>query len=302
MLTLRGEPLALHYHNVLYHLYQDFTAPLPSLVQIIQFRSINIQEVNSMKITEETCFYPDSLIYSTPDQWGLEYEEFNVTTPDGEKLHCWHILPKKGSVERNTCVIHLHGNAQNMTAHVAGAIFLARAGYRLITFDYRGYGSSSGKSDLDSLVIDAGAVLDKLLSEPFNESENLFCFGQSMGGYTLARILPRFPQIKGAMIEAALISFHRLFADAYPMFQVDIPRREDLETLPGLRESKVPKLFIHGKADSVVPYAHTIEIYEAAREPKDMLILDGVGHIDALYTGEAKAYKRRIFDFLATRV
>ena len=255
-----------------------------------------------MIITEEMCFYPDPLTYSTPEDWGLKYEEFNVTTPDGEKLHCWHILPRKKAPERNTCVIHLHGNAQNMTAHVAGAIFLAKAGHRLITFDYRGYGRSSGKSDLDSLVIDAGAVLEKLISEPFRKDENIFCFGQSMGGYTLARILPRFPQIKGAIIEGALISFHRLFAEAYPMFQVDIPRRDDLTTLPGLRESKVPKLFIHGKADSVVPYAHTVEMHEAAREPKDMLILDKVGHIDALYTGEAEAYKRRIFDFLATRV
>jgi len=253
------------------------------------------------EISERMCFYPDSVVYSNPRDWGLQYEDFFVNTPDGDILSCWHIHPAKNAEKKKACILHLHGNAQNMTAHVAGAIFLAKEGYRLVTFDYRGYGGSSGMSTLASLVVDAKAVLEKLFNVPFGKDEDVFGFGQSMGAYTLSRILPEFPKLKGVVIEAGLISFYRVFAESFPANMITIPEKYELTTLPGIKASKVPKLFIHGTADGVVPYQHTEEMFEVASEPKEKLILDGVGHIDALNGSKADEYKMKVFEFL-TRV
>ena len=132
-----------------------------------------------MLITERMCFYPDPIVYCTPKNWGLEYEEFTVKTPDEETLVCWHIHPPRDVESKKACILHLHGNAQNMTSHVAGAVFLVQEGYRLVTFDYRGYGDSTGRTNLKTLIIDAEAILERLLEEPFKENEKLFAFGQS---------------------------------------------------------------------------------------------------------------------------
>ncbi len=42
----------------------------------------------------------------------------------------------------------------------------------------------------------------------------------------------------------------------------------------------VPKLFCHGEADELVPVTVGRQLYEAAAEPKRLVIYPGVGHND----------------------
>ena len=58
-----------------------------------------------------------------------------------------------------------------------------------------------------------------------------------------------------------------------------------------LAKSRTPKLFIHGNMDQVVPLSHTTRMYEVSSEPKELLVLEGVGHIDALSTDKAERYR-----------
>ena len=74
-------------------------------------------------ITEKHCFYPDEFEYLTPDQWNLEYEPFELQSVDGLTLTGWHILPDKAVEPLNRTVLHLHGNAQNMTGPSPGFLF-----------------------------------------------------------------------------------------------------------------------------------------------------------------------------------
>ncbi|HQP31854.1 MAG TPA: hypothetical protein PLB81_11050, partial [Deltaproteobacteria bacterium] len=117
------------------------------------------------------------------------------------------------------------------------------------------------------------------------------------GGFTLARILPDIPELKGAIMDSALYSFHDLFRDAYPGVPCTVPQVSALETLPS---SGVPKLFIHGTADAVVPHTHSRKMFEVAGAPKDIMILEGVAHIAALASPWKADYIARIRAFLET--
>lgn len=250
----------------------------------------------NITITEELCFYPDGFEYLTPARWGLDFESLDIPGPDGLGLTGWHIPPARESESRGVMVLHLHGNAQNMSAHLLGSYFLALNGFRLITFDYRGYGRSQGRPTLAGIIADGRAAVRYLLDHPPGQDERLALFGQSMGAFTTAHLLPKCPEVDRAVLEAGLVSFRELFLEAYPEVEVMIP--EGFSTLKPLRQSPTPKLFIHGTADAVVPYSHSERMHEAAAEPKDLLILPGVGHIDALETGQADLYTKKIIDFL----
>ena len=180
-------------------------------------------------------YYPEKRIGTHPDEEGLSYEKVHFKTDDGIRLSGWWVPSKR---QRGT-VLLCHGNAGNISHRMESLKTFNRLGLNTLIFDYRGYGSSSGISTLETLVEDADVVLEKLFKEPFQKDEDIFGFGQSMGAYTLSRILPEYPEMKGAIIEAGLISFHKLFSDSFPEMEISIPSGEHLTTISGIKESNV---------------------------------------------------------------
>jgi len=245
-----------------------------------------------MTITEANCFYPDPYRYFDPASMGYAREDLWV---DG-RLHAWLIRPKEEHA-RTATIVNLHGNAENMTSHILAALFFLEMGHRLLAFDYRGYGQSKGNPTLQGIQDDARAVFAYVFNEPERFGETVFGFGQSMGGFTLARILPDIPTLKGAIMDSALYSFRDLFQEAYPGVPCTVPQISALETLPS---SGVPKLFIHGTADAVVPYSHSQRMFAVASAPKDIMILEGVAHIGALDSPWMADYIARIRAFVET--
>ena len=250
----------------------------------------------ALVITEKHCFYPDSFEYITPDRWEMEYSHIAFPGPEGLGLTGWHISPPDNTPKRNLTVLHLHGNAQNMTAHLFASYFVALAGFDLVTFDYRGYGRSGGEPTLAGIIADGEAAVNYLLENQPVPGQPLALFGQSMGAFTTAHLLPKFPDLPCAILEAGLVSFRDLFIEAYPEATVEVP--DGFSTLKPLAASNVPKLFIHGAADGVVPLEHSKRMHEAAADPKELLVLPGVGHIDALDSDQARTYLNGVVDFL----
>lgn len=246
-----------------------------------------------MKITEQNCFYPDGYVYFDPASRGFPREDIWIE----DRIHCWFVSPAQLN-DHKVLVVHLHGNAENMTSHITGVLFLLDLGYPVLAFDYSGYGQSKGRPSLSGIQDDARLVFSYVFSNPDRFGLSVFGFGQSMGAYTLARILPEFPRLKGAILEAGLHSFHSLFCEAYPAIECTVPHAgfSALDTLPN---SPVPKLFIHGTADGVVPFSHSIEMHRVAADPKEILILDGVGHIDAFVSRQAVPYREKIQQFMS---
>lgn len=60
-----------------------------------------------------------------------------------------------------------------------------------------------------------------------------------------------------------------------------------------------PKLFFHGTADGVIPYAHGKELFACAAEPKEFVTIEGGNHNDFVLVMGIEAYLGRIRQFLA---
>jgi fermentation-respiration switch protein FrsA (DUF1100 family) len=100
-------------------------------------------------------FQPLSQHLLTPDRLGLAYRDIRFTAADGVSLHGWFLpatAPRQGSV------LFLHGNAQNISTHIASVAWLPGAGFDVFLFDYRGYGRSAGEPSLDGVHLDFSAA------------------------------------------------------------------------------------------------------------------------------------------------
>ena len=65
-----------------------------------------------------------------------------------------------------------------------------------------------------------------------------------------------------------------------------------------VQNKEIPCLFVHGDADSIVPWRMSLENYYACQAPKELLIVNGAAHGMAFLVDPVR-YKQKVLDFFA---
>jgi fermentation-respiration switch protein FrsA (DUF1100 family) len=254
-------------------------------------------------------FYPQRELVLTPDRVGLAYRDVWFKAADGTRLHGWFLPAGMNVVRGEACtVLFLHGNAENISTHIGNVAWLPGKGYNVFLFDYRGYGRSAGEPSLPGLHLDAEAALAAVFTMTEVNSDRIVVFGQSLGGdiaiTALAGSVYRH-QIRALVIEGAFSSYRGIvrekLAELWLTWPVQWPlsltidnQYKPLEAID--RISPVPVLFIHGLVDRVVSPHHAEALYAAAGEPRELWLVPGAGHIQALRHTDAQ---QRLLGYLA---
>lgn len=254
---------------------------------------------------ESLFFFPSRTIAHTPAELDLRYEDVRFQSDDGVWLGGW-FLPAIGGKARAT-VVHVHGNAANIGEHVWAARWLPAAGYNVLTFDYRGYGSSDGSPDIAGAQRDISAALAYVRSRPDVPPGRLVVFAQSLGGALAIHNIAHSPyrnEIRVLIVDSAFSSYQRIAGEKLAGHWLTWP----LQWLPQLLISDrfapdaavaaitpIPLLLIHGTGDQVVPSHHSEQLYERAASPKRLWLLPNVSHTAGL---ELPANRSRLLALL----
>lgn len=229
-------------------------------------------------------YYPDRVEYATPRNAGLVYEPVTFNSADGTRLSGWFV-PARGvrhAREAKGTIIHMHGNARNMTAHWRYVEWVPDRGYNLFLFDYRGYGRSEGRPGPKGVLDDAVAALDYVRSRKDVDAHKLFVFGQSLGGMiALASTGASSHGIRAVVAEAPFYSYTAIANDHAPgagLFLEDTHSAAQYVA----KIAPIPLLLIHGTDDTVVPYAHSERLMAEAGKPKRLETIVGGAHNDAM--------------------
>jgi pimeloyl-ACP methyl ester carboxylesterase len=177
-----------------------------------------------------------------------------------------------------TGVILSHMRPADQTSWFPFATELADTGrFTVLTFDFRGYGDSTGDKAFDRIDTDLDAAYEFMRDSL--GIEKIFFVGSSMGG-TASLIAGARLDIAGVVSISSPAQFPPLDAE---------------ETVGDIR---APKLFIVSEDD--VPQARAqAEFWELAKEPKQQQIYPGDAHGNALFDGDHAAdLKQRIISFL----
>lgn len=248
-------------------------------------------------------FYPQKRHVLTPDELDLAYRDVSLESSGGVTLHGW-FLPAKAQQAVGT-VLFLHGNAENISTHIASVYWLPAYDFNVFLLDYRGYGASQGKPDLAGLHDDIDCAIAYLLKQ--TDPNRLVIFGQSLGGalaiYALAHS-PHRNRIRALVIESAFSSYRRITREKLASFWLTWPLQWPLSLPVGdayspleaiARVSPVPILIVHGGRDRIVPVHHAYRLHERAAEPKQLWILPHGGHIQAFRDA---TYRQRLIRYL----
>lgn len=238
-------------------------------------------------------YFPDigRDFFATPQDVGLEYEEVQLDTSDGESLHAWFV-PESQS--RGT-VLLFHGNAGNISHRLEYLRMLHRLGYSSFIFDYRGYGKSSGSPSEQGTYRDAEAAWRYLTVTRKIEPRRVALLGESLGGAVAAQLASGQPPA-ALVLASAFTSAPDVGAEAYPLLPVRLLSRFNYNTRAYLKDVEAPVLIAHSREDEIIPYRHGQALFEAAREPKVFLEMRG-GHNDS-FLFSREAWIRELGDFL----
>lgn len=238
-----------------------------------------------------TLMHPKPDYETLPEFWGLTVEP--VAIPCGDLLlHGWFI-PAPGGTE--DAVLVCGGSDSNKSIELPFAQLLYNAGYSVLLFDYRGYGTSEGEADSYEIATDARAALAWLKTR----AKRIVMAGHSMGAIaTLAA--GDDPAVPGVILEACpnpemQFSLHLGFFNF--VARLAIPPELRTESSVGDLRGK-PILFIHGAKDWITPLREAIPVYERAGEKASFFVLENAGHPPGTTVAQKHTYTRLVTGFL----
>ncbi|MCH8312520.1 MAG: alpha/beta hydrolase [Nitrospinae bacterium] len=216
-----------------------------------------------------------------PSSFNVKVEDVFFQAKDGTKLHGWYIP----SANAQATLLWFHGNAGNLTHRLENIQQLQPLALNIFIFDYRGYGKSEGKPSEAGIYQDSQAAYDYLIREKnVVPLENLFLFGRSLGGICAVEVASSNPAA-GLILESVFTSARDMAGQVFPLLPIGWAIRSKFSAVEKVPYLKLPKLFLHGTKDEIVPYKLGRKLYSAAAEPKEFYDIEGAGHNDTYSVG-----------------
>src|SRR5262249_13155038 len=148
--------------------------------------------------------------------------------------------------------------------------------------DYPGYGKSSGAPSERGCYAAADAAHAWLTERAGIAEDHILICGASLGGGVAVDLASRHPRHRALILIKTFTSAPDVGAGVYPWLPVRWLMRNRFDSLAKLDRCRQPIFITHGTADTVIPFAHSERLYQAAHEPKHFLRIEGMDHNDPL--------------------
>jgi fermentation-respiration switch protein FrsA (DUF1100 family) len=209
-------------------------------------------------------------------------EDVHFTASDGVRLHGWYI-PSAGA---KATLLWFHGNAGNITHRLGNIEMLKPLNLNIFIFDYRGYGKSEGEPDEKGIYSDSQAAYDWLVKVKNILPGEIILFGRSLGGICAVEVASG-NSAAGLILESVFPSAGKMAEKIFPVLPLGGVIKSRFDAISKVPDLKLPKLFIHGTQDEIVPYKLGRELFSVAADPKEFYDIQGAGHNDTFLIGGA---------------
>ena len=171
---------------------------------------------------------------------------------------------------------------------------LTRFGCDFISYDYPGYGLSSGKPSEEGCYQAIESLYEHMISEMGVDPKNIILWGRSLGTGPSCFLASK-KEINGLLLETPFLSAFRTVTEI-PVLPWDRFRNINFAS-----SVQCPSLVIHGSLDEVVPFRQGRKIHRALPHPNELLEIKGAAHNNISEVG-GKLYDESINKFLKNLV
>ena len=242
-------------------------------------------------------YFPTHDQPATPATWGFKFETIEFKSADGTRLDGW-LIPKRGAKAKGT-VVFSHGNAGSIGHHRGFVMWLVEAGYKVLMYDYRGFGQSGGSVDRRGMVDDVKAAFAYAATRKDLDRSRLVSYGHSLGGAQSVTALGESPVkgLRAVVIDGSFASYQAMARIVGGQLGASLVTDELAPKDFVDKLSPVPLLVIHGANDEVVPVSQGLQLFKTAHQPKTLFEVEAGRHGDSL-SRDHGAYRKRMLQWL----
>jgi len=235
-------------------------------------------------IFQRNLLYHPSTKNPKPADYSIsEMSLVEIITSDGLKLDAWF----KPAEEGKQTILYLHGNAGHLGHRSIKVKKYLDAGFGLLLLGYRGYGGNSGKPSEKKLYIDGRAALHFLIKYQVPLSKTII-YGESLGTGVAVEIA-RNLQINCLVLEAPFSSMTDVATHHFFYLPTRFLLKDHYNSIGKINEIIAPIFFVHGEMDTVVPWEFGKRLYDAAPQPKELLLIENANHNNLYEFGASNA-------------
>ena len=234
--------------------------------------------------------FSDGMIFLPPrPSYGDSEEVIKIATADDVQIAAIYLINPAAEFT----IFYSHGNAEDLGTVRWVLEQIRDRGYSVFAYDYRGYGTSGGRASEKGAYRDIEAAYDYLTSELGVDGSKVILMGRSVGAAIALDFAAR-KQVAGLILESSFLTAFRTVT------RIRLTPFDKFRNIDKIAQVGCPKLFIHGRDDSIVPFAHGKRLFEMAGEPKLNLWVDGLDHNDDIPSIAGESYWQAIDDFTKT--
>ena len=257
--------------------------------------------------------YRNKMLKCIDEMENTPFESVNIRSEEGFRLHGRMYTFK----ENAPIVIFFHGYHSSPEWDGFGFFKTCKNNnINILMVDQRVHGKSEGKTITFGIKErnDCRLWIDYVIKH-YGKQKSIILAGVSIGASTvLMSALNGLPEnVKAiisdcaftepsAIIKATIKKFHLPVKPFYFLIKSGAKifghfNLEEASAVNAVKQMKIPVLFIHGKADSVVPLSMNDEIYENCKSKKQRILIEKADHANSALT-DYETYEKSIMDFL----
>ena len=244
--------------------------------------------------------------------------DFEATAHDGIVLRGWKVNPAHPNGD---WVLLFHGRSQNRLSTLQYAKFLLSSGYGVLMMDARAHGESGGSIATYGHLerYDSSAILDALTAQ--ETVRHIYALGESMGAAVALQSAAVDARIEGVVAEGSFSNLHEvmydyvglrwsallgktLFRPAEMLAVRETERQagfdfDEISPENSVAQRSFPVLLISGLKDHNIPRRHAEAIYTAAKGPKELWLVPGARHQQAIRVAPEE-FQHRVLNFFSS--
>lgn len=231
----------------------------------------------------------------------------------GENLHAWWWPAARRDAPS---ILYLHGVRWNLTGQAFRIEQLRAMGYSVLAIDYRGFGQSKGDLPSEASVYEDARVAWERFTQMQPDASKRLIYGHSLGGAVAVDLAADLAAqakkdnvavpARGLVIESSFTTLGDAVAQvAESKLPVKwLPVRwllsQKFDSIDKIVDIDMPLLVVHGLADQFMPSRFSQQLFNAANEPKRLLLVPGGTHNNSMSLGNSQ-YRQALEGLMRAR-